>query len=175
MLLIILSIKLIFTKYSPSSLATVNNTKSNISISFPREDAYICLQNSFISIEFEVLKQNITRYVDNDQKSLVNFVSISLFSEADLVTGYWKHLENVDNLHAVCLTYKLLTSSQLTSKLMYGFEESEATRRLEPTNHKEVRIKLTDVFGHADQEKITYGLGYNISLQRNDNNDHHKG
>ena len=48
--------KIDFIKYSQSSLATINNTNSNTTISFPREDAYICLQNSFISLEFEVLK-----------------------------------------------------------------------------------------------------------------------
>ena len=47
--------KIDFIKYSPSSFATVNNTNSNIFISFPREDAYNFLQNSYISIEFEVL------------------------------------------------------------------------------------------------------------------------
>ena len=47
--------KIDFIKYSPSSLATINNKNSNISIIFPREDAYICLQNSYISLEFEVL------------------------------------------------------------------------------------------------------------------------
>ena len=31
--------KIDFIKYSPSSLATVNNANSNISISLPREDA----------------------------------------------------------------------------------------------------------------------------------------
>ena len=46
--------KIDFIKYSPSSLATVNNANSNISISLPREDAYICLQNSYISVEFEI-------------------------------------------------------------------------------------------------------------------------
>ena len=61
--------------------------------------------------------------------------------------------------------YKLLTSNQQTSQLMYRFEESQATRRQELTNNKTekgtffVRIKLTDIFGFADQEKITYGLG----------------
>ena len=34
-----------FIKYSPTSLATINNNNSNISISLPREDAYIGLQN----------------------------------------------------------------------------------------------------------------------------------
>ena len=46
--------KIDFIKYSPSSLATINNNNSNTSIIFPREDAYICLQNSYISLEFEV-------------------------------------------------------------------------------------------------------------------------
>ena len=33
------------------------------------------------------------------------------------------------------------------------------------------RIRLIDIFGFADQEKITYGLGYNLTLKRNSNND----
>ena len=33
--------KIDFIKYSPSSLATINNNNSNISVSLPREDAYI--------------------------------------------------------------------------------------------------------------------------------------
>ena len=51
--------KIDLIKYSPSSLATVNNANSNMSVSLPREDAYICLQNSYISLDFEVLKTMI--------------------------------------------------------------------------------------------------------------------
>ena len=60
---------------------------------------------------------------------------------------------------------------------MYGFEESQATRRLELTTNKTekgtffVSIKLSDLFGFADQEKVTYGLGYTLTLKRNNNND----
>ena len=60
---------------------------------------------------------------------------------------------------------------------MYGFEESQATRRQELTTNKTekgtffVRIKLKDLFGFADQENITYGLGYTLTLKRNNNND----
>ena len=43
-----------FIKYSPNSLATINNNNSNNFISFSREDAYIYLQNSYISLDFEV-------------------------------------------------------------------------------------------------------------------------
>ena len=169
--------KIDFIKYSPNSLATVNNSNSNISIIFPREDAYICLQNSYISLEFEVLKNDDTRYADGDQIGLVNFGPVALFSEVKLTTSSGKHLEKVDNLHPISLMYKLLTSNQQTSQLMYGFEESQATRRQELTNNKTekgpffVRIKLTDIFGFADQEKITYGLGYTLTLKRNNNND----
>ena len=169
--------KIDFIKYSPSSLATINNNNSKISIIFPREDAYICLQNSYISLEFEVLKNDDTRYADGDQISLVNFGPVALFSEAKLTTSSGKHLEKVDNLHPISLLIKLLTSTQQTSQLMYGFEESSTIRRQELTNNKTekgtffVRIKLKDLFGFADQEKITYGLGYSLTLKRNNNND----
>ena len=59
--------KIDFIKYSPSSLATINNNNSNISISLPRKIAYICLQQSFISVEFEVLKYDDTRYANGDK------------------------------------------------------------------------------------------------------------
>ena len=169
--------KIDFIKYSPSSLATINNNNSNISIIFPREDAYICLQNSYISLEFEVLKNDDTRYADGDQISLVNFGPVALFSEVKLTTSSGKHLEKVDNLHPISLMYKLLTSNQQTSQLMHGFEESQATRTQELTNNKTekgtffVRIRLSDTFGFADQEKVTYGLGYSLTLKRNNNND----
>ena len=169
--------KIDFIKDSPSSLATINNNNSNISIIFPREDAYICLQNSYISLEFEVLKNDDTRYADGDQISLVNFGPVAFFSEAKLTTSSGKRLEKVDNLHPICLMHKLLTSTHQTSQLMYGFEESQATRRQELTNNKTekgtffVRIRLSDIFGFADKEKITYGLGYTLTLKRNNNND----
>ena len=128
--------KIDFIKYSPSSLATVNNANSNISISLPREDAYICLQNSFISLEFGVLKNNNTRFVDDDEISLVNFGPVALFSEAKLTTSSGKHLEKVDNLHPISLMIKHLTSGSQISQLLYGFEESTTIRRQELTNNK---------------------------------------
>ena len=90
-----------FIKYSPINLATINNNNSNISIIFPREDAYICLQNSYILLEFEVFKNDDTRYADGDQISLVNFGPVVLFSEVKLTTSSGKHLEKVDNLHPI--------------------------------------------------------------------------
>ena len=169
--------KIDFIRYSPSSLATINNANSNTTICLPREDAYICLQNSFISLEFEVLKNDNTRYADGDEISLVNFGPVVLFSEAKLTTSSGKHLEKVDNLHPISLMIKLLTSGSQTSQFLYGFEESTTIRRQELTNNKNekgtffVRIKLKVLFGFADQEKITYGLGYTLTLKRNSSND----
>ena len=74
--------------------------------------------------------------VIRDQINLVNFGAVALFSEAKPTTSSGKHLEKVDKLHTVKLTNKLLTSGQQTSELMYGFEESQATRRLELTTYK---------------------------------------
>ena len=60
---------------------------------------------------------------------------------------------------------------------MYGFEESVTIRKQELTNNKTekgtffVSIKLIDLFEFADQEKVTYGLGYTLTLKRNNNND----
>ena len=108
---------------------------------------------------------------------MVNFGPISLFSEAKLTTSSGKHLEKVDNLHPISLLIKLSTSTSQTSQFLYGFEESSTIRRQELTNNKNekgtffVRIKLKDLFGFADQEKITYGLGYTLTLKRNTNND----
>ena len=108
--------KIDFIKYSPSYLATVNNTDSNISINLPREDAYISLQLSYISLEIEVLKNKSKRNADGDEISLINFGPVPLFSEAKLVTSSGKHLEKVDILHPICLLYKLLTSQQQISQ-----------------------------------------------------------
>ena len=72
-----LIIELIFIKHSPNSLATINNNNSNISISLPREDAYICLQNSYISVDLEVIKQDHTRYADGDQINSITFGSVA--------------------------------------------------------------------------------------------------
>ena len=116
------------------------------------------MRNSYISLAFEVLKNDDTRYADNDQISLVNFGPVALSSEAKLTTSSCKHLEKVDNLHTVCLMHILLTPQQQTSQLMYGFEVSVNVRRQELTNNKTekgtffVRIKLMHLFWFADQE-----------------------
>ena len=79
---------------------------------------------SYVSVDFEVVKKDDTRYVDNDQIALGNFGSVALFSGDKLTTSSGKHSEKVDNLHIISIMHKVLTSQQQTSELMYGFEES---------------------------------------------------
>ena len=102
----------------------------------PREDAYVCLQNSYISVDVEVLKQDVTRFAGGDQISLVIFGPVASFGEAKLTTSSGRKLEKGDILHTLSLVNKRLTSGQQTSELMYGFEESQATRSLELTTNK---------------------------------------
>ena len=71
--------------------------------------------------------------------------------------------------------YKLLTSSKGSDYLSIGFDRSSARRREKITNNKNlkgkfhVRIMLREFFGFAEgQEKATYGLGYKLTLTRNE-------
>ena len=168
-----------FYRYIPSSLATVNNNNSNITINIPREDSYISLQNSYILIDFEVTHDDDTKYINGNEISLVNLGPVALFSEAKLTSHSGKDLEKVENLHTVSLMHKLLSSCHETIEPLYGFDSNINRRRQELTKNKEDlekgtfynRIRLIDIFGFADQDKITYGLGYILTLKRNSNND----
>ena len=143
-----------FINKSPNSLGTNKNTNSKISNSLSRKDAYICLQSSHISLDFEVLKNDDTRYADGDEIALVNFGPVASFSEAKLTPSSRKHLEKVEKLPIISTMHNPLTSQQ-TSELMYGFEESVIIRRQELTNNNTekgtffVNIKLIDLFGFA--------------------------
>ena len=125
-----------------------------------------------------VLQQDDTRYryADGEGIAVVNFAPVALFSEVKLTTSSAKHLEKVDNLHIIGIMHKLSTSQQQTKELMYGFKESQATRRQEITNNKTekgtffVKTRPTDMFGFADQDKVQHGLGYTLTLKQNNNN-----
>ena len=80
------------------------------------------------------------------------------------------HSNEVDNLHIISIMHKLLSSQQQTSDLMYGFEESVSIRQELTKNKTEkgtffVKTRLTKLFRFADLEKVTYGLGYTLTLK----------
>ena len=53
----------------------------------------MCLRDSYLVVEFEVLKRDGTRYADGDEIALTNFGQVALFSEAKLTTHSGKHLK----------------------------------------------------------------------------------
>ena len=164
-----------YIRYSPSEISTKNTANSQVFINIPREDSVISLLNSYLELNFDVLRaDNSNRYLDGNDMRLVNLGPIALFSNYKLTTSSGKHLENIDEAHIVSLMYKLLSSSKGSDDLSIGFDRDRGRRQRALTNNKtqkgkfHVRIYLKDVFGFAEyQEKGTYGLGYKLTLTRN--------
>ena len=163
-----------YIRYSPAETSIINAPNSQIYINIPRKDSVISLLNSYLDLNFEVIKKaDDSRYGNGNDIRLVNLGPIALFSNSKLTTSSGKHLEDVSHAHLVSLMYKLITSSKNSDDLSIGFDRSMARRRDEMTNNKRVkgkyhiRIMLKDVFGFAEgQEKATYGLGYKLTLTR---------
>ena len=167
-----------YIQYSPSEISTINTANSQVYINIPREDSVISLLNSYLELNFDVLRaDNSNRYLDGNDIRLVNLGPIGLFCNYKLTTSSGKHLENIDHAHIVSLMYKLLTSSKGSDDLSVGFDRDCTRRRNELTNNKNIkgkyhlRIYLKDIFGYAEyQQKATYGLGYKLTLTRNNDN-----
>ena len=167
-----------YIRYSPSEISTINTPNSQIYINIPREDSVISLLNSYIEINFDVLKAATSnRYADADDIRLINSGPIALFSNYKLTTSSGKHLENIDHAHIVSLMYKLLSSSRDTDDLSIGFDRSRDKRKRELLDNKtqkgkfHLRIYLQDVFGFAEyQETGTFGLSFRLTLTRNSDN-----
>ena len=167
-----------YIRYSPSEISTINTANSQIYINIPREDSVISLLNSYLELNFDALHTATNnRYADGNDIRLVNLGPIALFSNYKLTTSSGKHLENIDHAHIVSLMYKLLSSSKGSDDLSIGFDRDRRRRQRELTNNKtqkgkyHVRICLKDVFCFAEyQEKVTYGLGYKLTLTRNTDN-----
>ena len=167
-----------YIRYSPAEISTINTANSQIYINIPREDSFISLLNSYIELNFDVLRaDNSNRYVDANDIRLANLGPIALFSNYKLTTSLGKHLEEISHAHVVSLIYKLLTSSKDSDDLSIGFDRNRNRRKNELTNNKtikgkcHIRIYLKDIFGYAEyQEKGTYGLGYKLTLTRNTDN-----
>ena len=167
-----------YIRYSPSEISTINTPNSQIYINIPREDSVISLLNSYLELNFDVLRVDIgNRYVDANDIRLVNLGPIALFTNYKLATSSGKHLEEISHAHIVSLMYKLLSSSRGSDYLSIGFDRDRDKRKRELTNNKNIkgkyhlRIFLKDIFGFAEhQEKGTYGLGYKLTLTRSNDN-----
>ena len=100
-----------------------------------------------------------------------------MFNQYKLTSSSGKELEKHDNAHAICLMYNLLSSSKDSDDLSIGFYQNNEAREKKLTNNKatkenyHVRICFKNIFGFAaHQDNCTYGLGYKLTLQRNNFN-----
>ena len=167
-----------YIRFSPSEICTINTPNSQNYINIPREDGVISLLNSYIEINFDVLKATTNnRYADTDNMRLNNLGAFSLFNNYNLTTSSGKPLQNTDHAHIVSLMYKLLSSSRDSDDLSFGFDRSRDRRKQELLDNKtqkvefHLRIYLKDVFGFAEyQETGTFGLSYRLTLTRNNDN-----
>ena len=163
-----------YIRYSPAEIFTINTNNSQVYINIPREDSVISLFNSYIKLNFDVVKAATSdRYTDADDIRLVNLAPIALFSNYKLTTASGKHLEEISHAHIVSLMYKLLSSIKDSDDLSISFDRDRGRRKRELTNNKNVkdkyhdRIYLRELSGFAEfQEKGTYGLGYRLVLTR---------
>ena len=130
-----------YIRYSPAEISTINTAISQIYINIPREDSVISLLNSYIELNFDVLRvDNSNRYVDANDIRLVNLGPIALFSNYKLSTSSGKQLEEISDAHIVSLMYKLLKSSKDGDDLSIGFDRSRG-RKNELTNNKTIKGK----------------------------------
>ena len=147
-----------YIRYSPAETSTISTLSSQIYINIPREDSVISSLNSYLDLNFEVVKKaDNSRYWNGNDISLVNLGPITLFN-FKLTTSSGKHLEDISHADIVSLMYKPITSSKNSKDLSFGFDRS-CNRRDELTNNKNVkgiyhlRFMLKDVYGFAGHQK----------------------
>ena len=163
-----------YIRYSPAEASTINTPNSQIYINMPREHSVISLLNSYLDLNFEVIKKaDNSRYANGNDIRLVKLGPIALFSIFKLTASSGKHLEDISQGHLVSLMYKLITSSKDGDDLSIGFDRNR-NRRDELAENKNMkgnyhlRIMLEDIFVFAEQqEKATHGLGYKLTLTLN--------
>ena len=93
-----------------------------------------------------------------------------------MTNGNGKNPEDNIQAHFTYLLYKLMTSAKVTNDLSSGFDLDRGKRQQELSNNKKIKLKhhvrfiLRDDFSSAEpQGKVTYGLGYKLTLTMNSN------
>ena len=97
-----------YIRYSPNEVSTIKTADSQIYINIPREDSVISLINSYLDLNFEIIKKaDNSRYLDGYNIRLVNIGPVALFGNYKLTTSSGKHLEDFSHAHIVSLLYSL--------------------------------------------------------------------
>ena len=163
-------------KYKPNNLATMNTVKTNINIILNREENHLNLRDSYLEIEFVVSNDAGGVFANDANIRLVNYGMMAVFSSVKLETSVGRTIEYIDHCHPNILMYKLLTSTD--DEYESGFIRNINNRDSQLKNdhiaaergHMYMMIKMSDLLGFInDLEKIIFGLGFKLSLKRNNN------
>ena len=129
-----------YIRYSPAETLKTNTPNSQIYINIPREDSVISLLNSYVVLNFEVIKETDNSWYGNGKdKRLVILGPIALFSNVKLTTSSGKHMEDISHAHIVSLMYKPITSAKNSDDLSFGFDWDCRKRPDELTGNKNSR------------------------------------
>ena len=161
-------------KHKPNNLATMNTINTKINIFLNREENHLNLHDSYLEIEFVVSDDACGVFVNDANIRLVNYAMMALFSSFKLETSGGRTIEYIDHCHPNLLMYKLLTSTD--DEYESGFVRNQGNRDSQLKGdhiaahrvHMYMMIKMSDLFGFVnDLEKVIYGLGFKLTLKRN--------
>ena len=156
----------------------MNTVKTNINIIPNREEKYLNIHDSYleINIDFVVSDNAGGVFANNANIPLVNYGMMAILSSVKLETSGGRTIEYIDHCHPNLLMYKLLTS--IGDEYESGFVRNQGNRDSQlkgdhaavERGHMYMMVKMSDLFVFVnDLEKIMYGLGFKIILERNKN------
>ena len=119
-----------FIRYSPSEISILNTANSQIYSNIPGGDSVNSLKESLLRLNLDKLHAATNnRYVDGDDKKLVNLGPVALFYIYKLATISGNYMEEINQAHIVCLMYKFISSARETDDLSIGFDRDRRRRQ----------------------------------------------
>ena len=119
-----------YIRYSPAETYTIKTPNSQIYINIPREDSITSLLNSYLDLNFAVIKKaDNSRYANGNDISLMKLDPLALFNKFKLTMSSGRHLEDIGHAHIVSLLSKLITSANNSDDLSIGFDHSRDRRK----------------------------------------------
>ena len=165
-------------KYKPNNLETMNTVNTNINIILNREENHLNIHDSYLEIDLDfVVSDNADGvFANNANIPLANYGMMAILSSVKLETRGGRTNEYIDHCHPNLLMYKLLTSigdeyeSGFVRNQGNGDSQLKGDHAAVERGHMYMMVKMSDLFVFVnDLEKIMYGLGFKIILEKNNN------
>ena len=96
------------------------------------------MEGSYLELDFNVTQSagGLTRYAHGEYRRLVSLGPSVFFVRHRLTNSSRKKLEDIDNAHVNCVSYKLISTSRASDDLSIGFQRNFEAREREWTNNK---------------------------------------